>query len=198
MIYFLNGIIAEKQPNLAIIDVNGVGYAVGISSQTFAALPPTGANVFLYTYHHITETEQRLFGFLDRNEKALFELLITVKGVGPKLALSILSGMPASEIVGSISRQDAAMLARTPGIGKKTAERMVLELRDKVSVSGGTATAGGSSISTGSAAEAASALESLGFKRIDAENAISKVLKDNDATLETGEVVRKALQLLYK
>lgn len=198
MIYFLNGIIAEKQPNLAVIDVNGVGYAVGISSQTFVALPPTGANVFLYTYHHITETEQRLFGFLDRNEKTLFELLITVKGVGPKLALTILSGMPASEIVGSISRQDAAMLARTPGIGKKTAERMVLELRDKVSVSGGTATAGGSSISTGSAAEAASALESLGFKRIDAENAISKVLKDNDATLETGEVVRKALQLLYK
>lgn len=198
MIVFLNGKIAEKQPNKVIVDVNGVGYEAGISTQTFASLPPTGTTFFLHIYHHITDSEQRLFGFLNREEKSLFELLITVKGIGPRLALTILSGMSARDIAASIAHQDAAMLARTPGIGKKTAERLVLELRDKVSVGAdGNAAKSGSSPASGPSAEATSALESLGFKRQDAENAVSKVLKTENG-LETGELVRKALQLLYK
>ncbi|MCC5925704.1 MAG: Holliday junction branch migration protein RuvA [Bacteroidetes bacterium] len=200
MIAFLNGILAEKHPNKAIIDVSGVGYEAGISTQTFANLPHSGAEVRLLIYHHMTESEQRLFGFLDAAEKSLFELLITVKGVGPRLALTMLSGLPASEIAGSIARQDAVMLARTPGIGKKTAERLVLELKDKIGKgieSSGDSSLSASSIQPGPQSEAVSALESLGFKRSDAEKAVEAAINDG-APAETGELVRGALKRLYR
>lgn len=200
MIVFLHGVLAEKHPNKAIVDVSGVGYEAGISTQTFASLPQTGAEVRLLIYHHMTESEQRLFGFLDSTEKSLFELLITVKGVGPRLALTMLSGMPAREIVVSIARQDAIMLARTPGIGKKTAERLVLELKDKVSAGDGSLSAvssAGMLLPGGPEGEAISALEALGFKRADAEKAVS-LAKTDSASNETGEIVRAALKRLYK
>jgi Holliday junction DNA helicase RuvA len=200
MIVFLHGILAEKHPNKAIIDVSGVGYEAGISTQTFANLPKTGSDVRLLIYHHMTESEQRLFGFLDSTEKSLFELLITVKGVGPRLALTMLSGMPARDIVTSIARQDAVMLARTPGIGKKTAERLVLELKDKVGVASDAAdgtTSMGVLMLPGPKTEAVFALEALGFKRNDAEKAVELASTDSGSD-DTGELVRAALKRLYK
>lgn len=198
MIIFLKGILADKKPNRVTIDVNGVGYEAGISTQTYASLPPGGNELFLHIYHHMTESEQRLFGFVDLTEKSLFELLITVKGVGPRLALTILSGMQASEIVASINRQDAVMLARTPGIGKKTAERLILELRDKVTASTSPSTSAGVAVPASPKGEAIAALEALGFKRADAEAAIQKATTDDPGNTETGDLVRAGLRLLYK
>ena len=118
MIVSLKGILSEKHPHRIVVDVSGVGYEVGISTQAYSALPNTGDVTFLHIYHHITEAEQRLFGFINRNDKSLFEMLITVKGIGPKLALTIMSGMVTDDLVRAISSQDTAMLSRTPGIGK--------------------------------------------------------------------------------
>lgn len=201
MIVFLHGILADKQPNKAVIDVSGVGYEAGISTQTFASLPATGSEIRILTYHHMTESEQRLFGFIDSTEMSLFEMLIKVKGVGPRLALTILSGMPAHDIAGCIARQDAVMLARTPGIGKKTAERLVLELKDKVNAGSNTGTSntsGTTGFTASPHAEAISALEALGFKTDDAVKAVQKAGSDQKTGTETGDVVRAALQLLYK
>jgi holliday junction DNA helicase RuvA len=198
MIVTLNGILTEKKPHRIVIDVAGVGYEVGISTKTYSELPPEGKTALLRIYHHITESEQRLFGFTDQNDKIVFELLITVKGIGPRLALTIMSGMQTNDLIQAVSSQDTAYLARTPGIGKKTAERVVLELRDKL---GGQALSGGASLPKGSSGpqqESVSALEALGFKRIDAENAVSKVLKDTPEIKETGDLVRASLKHLYR
>ncbi|HAC14574.1 MAG TPA: Holliday junction branch migration protein RuvA [Bacteroidetes bacterium] len=199
MIVSLNGILAEKHPHRIVVDVSGVGYEIGISTQAYSALPNTGETTFLHIYHHITEAEQRLFGFINRNDKSLFEMLITVKGIGPKLALTIMSGMITDDLVRAISSQDTAMLSRTPGIGKKTAERLVLELRDKIGTAG-TQTSGstGSVTISGPEQEAISALEALGFKRIDAEKAVKQSISSATTKPETGELVRSALQLLYR
>lgn len=199
MIVSLNGILAEKHPNRVVMDVSGVGYEVGISTQAYDSLPETGKTAFLHIYHHSTESEQRLFGFVHRNDKSLFEMLITVKGIGPKLALTIMSGMLTDDLVRAIGKQDTAMLARTPGIGKKTAERLVVELKDKI----GTSIGSGSSFSasnqpSGPDQESVSALEALGFKRLDAEKAVAQVLKSNPELNDTGNLVRAALQLLYR
>lgn len=198
MIVSLNGILTEKKPHRIVIDVAGVGYEVGISTKTYSELPPEGNSALLRIYHHITESEQRLFGFTDQNDKSVFELLITVKGIGPRLALTIMSGMQTKDLVLAITQQDTAYLARTPGIGKKTAERVVLELRDKLGGSNYESSGPGSNIIAGPQQESLSALEALGFKRADAENAVSKVLKESPDTAETGDLVRAALKHLYR
>lgn len=197
MIVSLKGILQDKQPNRAVVDIQGVGYETGVSTQTFTTLPAIGEAVFLHIYHHITENEQRLFGFSNPHEKSTFELLITVKGIGPRLALTILSGMNTHDLASAITRQDTVMLARTPGIGKKTAERVVLELKDKFG-SVEAASGGAPSTPPGPVSEAASALEALGFKRSDAESALSKVRKEQPDLQDIGELVRSALKLLYR
>ena len=199
MIVSLKGILTEKHPHRIVVDVSGVGYEIGISTQAYSALPNTGETTFLHIYHHITEGEQRLFGFINRNDKSLFEMLITVKGIGPKLALTIMSGMITDDLVRAISSQDTAMLSRTPGIGKKTAERLVLELRDKIGSTGTQASgSAGSVVSSGPEQEAVSALEALGFKRLDAEKAVKQSMTSSTTKPETGDLVRSALQLLYR
>lgn len=199
MIVSLNGILTEKHPHRIVVDVSGVGYEVGISTQAYSALPNTGQTTFIHIYHHITETEQRLFGFMNRNDKSLFEKLITVKGIGPKLALTIMSGMLTDDLVRAIGSQDTAMLSRTPGIGKKTAERLVLELRDKIGATGSvSAISSGIAPVSGPEQEAVSALEALGFKRIDAEKAVKQTILSSPDQPDTGDLVRKALQLLYR
>jgi Holliday junction DNA helicase RuvA len=127
MIAYLKGILFDKQPNEVVVDVNGVGYQVGISTITYEKLPDKGQSIQLRIYHHFTESDQRLFGFITPEEKELFELLITVKNIGPRLALNILSGIDASQLVSIIASQDAHRLSQIPGIGKKTAERLLLE-----------------------------------------------------------------------
>src|SRR5215831_5421380 len=132
MIAHLRGKLLTKHPNQAIVETTGVGYDVTISVPTFSDLPAVGVDVALYIHTHVREDVIALYGFLRSSEKVLFEKLITVSGIGPKLAITILSGMPADEMVGAIRGNDVARLTRIPGIGKKTAERMVLELRDKL------------------------------------------------------------------
>src|SRR5215467_5646721 len=132
MIAHLRGTLLSKRPGQAIVETGGVGYDIAISVPTFSELPAAGASVALHIYTHVREDALQLYGFMHPAEKQLFEKLITVSGIGPKLAMTILSGMPADEMSAAIRGNDVARLTRIPGIGKKTAERMVLELRDKL------------------------------------------------------------------
>src|SRR5437763_13775411 len=132
MIAHLRGKLISRHPNQAIVDAAGVGYDVVISVPTFSELPSLGSEVSLHIHTHVREDQIALYGFLRPEEKELFEKLITVSGIGPKLAITILSGMPADGMVNAIRGNDLTRLTKIPGIGKKTAERMVLELRDKL------------------------------------------------------------------
>jgi len=198
MIAFLKGYIEEKREGIVILDVSGVGYEVEISSITQEQLESAGSEVKLLIYHHITDSDQRLFGFFSTDEKALFEKLITVKGVGPKLGLTILSGLPADQLIGAITNAEAATLSKVPGIGKKTAERIIVELKDKLAEyaasAGVTPT---SSSESGVMGEAISALEALGFKKKESEQAVLKALK-NSGSENASIVIKKALASLNK
>lgn len=199
MIAYLKGNLAVKEPNSAILDVSGVGYKVGISLQTYEQLPKTDVDLKLHIYHHITENAQSLFGFYTKDEQRLFELLITVKGVGPKLGLTILSGLPVSDLESAIMNQDAVRLSKIPGIGKKSAERMILELKDKIGkVTGSVSSSTGDAIPQGDLrGEAISALEALGYKRNMAEKAVLKVFPGLDeANKNVSGLIKAALKAL--
>lgn len=199
MIAYLKGALAEKHRDFAILEVTGVGYEIEISTQTFEQLPPEGEELKLLIYHHITDNDQRLFGFSSPEEKELFELLITVKGVGPKLGLTILSGLPAPQITAAIVQSDKSVLTQISGIGKKTAERMLLELKDKITdISAEVATSSGASVSGNLKQEAVSALESLGFRKRDAEKAVNSAAGDNGSIDDVQQLVKKALSLLNR
>lgn len=198
MIAFLKGSIHSKAESQLIVTVRDVGYQLEVSTQTLQQLPAEGEETELLVYHHITDNDQRLFGFADQEEKNLFELLITVKGVGPKLGLTILSGLPAQEIIRAIVQEDKNTLSGITGIGKKTAQRMILELKDKMSELQ-------ESMSFDSAAgparavreEAVSALQSLGFKKRKAEKAITHAAGSNgDGDVQS--LVKFALSRLKK
>ena len=141
MIAHLRGRLIAKHPNQAIVETGGVGYDVVISVPTFSELPGIGGEVALHIHTHVREDQIALFGFVRPEEKQLFEKLLNVSGIGPKLAITILSGMAAPDMVAAIKGNDVAKLTRIPGIGKKTAERMVLELRDKLENFGATPSA---------------------------------------------------------
>src|SRR3954464_13658975 len=132
MIAHLRGRVLSKRPSHAVVDVNGVGSEIAISVPTFSELPNAGGEVSLHIHTHVREDALSLYGFLRPQEKELFERLISVSGIGPKLAITVLSGMQAEKMVAAIRGNDIAALTKIPGIGKKTAERMVLELRDKL------------------------------------------------------------------
>lgn len=197
MIAYLKGIVHSKAENQLVLDVHDVGYLLEISTQTLEELPAKGEEAELLVHHHITDNDQRLFGFLGQNEKDLFELLITVKGVGPKLGLTILSGLPAEEITGAIVQQDKGTLSQIKGIGKKTAERMILELKDKVSeMVDATYTPSSSAVSGDLKQEAISALQSLGFKKRDSEKAVGMAVKNGQSAENVQELVKRALAQL--
>ncbi len=197
MIAYLKGIVHNKAENQLVLDVHDVGYLLEISTQTLEELPAKGEEVELLVHHHITDNDQRLFGFLGQNEKDLFELLITVKGVGPKLGLTILSGLPAEEITGAIVQKDKGTLSQIKGIGKKTAERMILELKDKVSeMVDATYTSTSSVVSGDLKKEAISALQSLGFKKRDSEKAVGMAVKNGQSADNVQELVKQALAQL--
>src|SRR5579864_4512205 len=132
MIALLRGLLLEKHPNQAIVETGGVGYDVTIPVSTFTHLPDAGAEVRLRIHTHVREDALALYGFLTADEKALFEKLISVSGIGPTAAVKILSGLPAPDLIRAIQRGEVERLVRVPGVGKKTAERLVLELRDKL------------------------------------------------------------------
>jgi Holliday junction DNA helicase RuvA len=172
MIAHLRGKLLLKHPNQAIVETTGVGYDVTISVPTFSDLPAVGSEVALHIHTHVREDALALYGFLRSSEKSLFEKLITVSGIGPKLAITILSGMAADEMVGAIRGNDIAKLTRIPGIGRKTAERMVLELRDKLPEASAAAVAAVPAVNAVEE-DVLSALLNLGYQRAAAEKALA-------------------------
>ena len=187
----LAGTLTEKSPDGLVVDVGGVGYAVQVSLQTFADLPPAGASVRLLVHTEVREDAIELIGFVVAEERALFHLLRRVKGLGPRTALVVLSGMPLADLVATIADGDAARLQTIPGVGKKFAERIVVECREGA----GLLVAGAprrEAVVSGDAVvdEAISALVNLGYKRAEAERAVQRV--GRPAPLE--DVVRAALQ----
>jgi holliday junction DNA helicase RuvA len=197
MIAFLNGILSSKKEDELIIDVSGIGYRVEISSQTHSTLPDTGKELKILIYHHFTDSDQRLFGFATGKEKNLFERLITVKGIGPKLGLTILSGMPAPNLMEAIVTQDTSALAGISGIGKKTAERMVLELKDKLFDESQPSVSTGSTESRSKREEALSALEALGFRKREAEQMINQIMAGSKEST-VSDIVKQALVQLKR
>jgi Holliday junction DNA helicase RuvA len=187
----LRGKLDSKAPGLVLVDVGGVLYEVAVSLQSFARLPAEGSSVRLDIVTHLREDGITLFGFLDRAEKSVFNLLRSVNGVGPKLALNILSGLAASDLRGALAGGDVQRLVRVPGVGKKIAERLVLELRERAreeEAASGVAPA--TSDVERRDQEAVSALVNLGYRRADAE----KVLAAVDAEVPLEEAIREALR----
>jgi len=199
MIALLRGVLLEKHPNQAIVEVGGVGYDVTIPVSTFTHLPDQGAEVRLRIHTHVREDALSLYGFLTQDEKALFEKLIGVSGIGPTLAVKILSGVAAPDLIHSIRRGEVDRLVRIPGIGKKTSERMVLELRDKLP-----AVVGDEPETPAAAAlspidqDVLSALLNLGCARPQAEAAVRKAKAAAGAgeTADFEPLFRRALELV--
>ena len=182
-----------------VVETAGVGYEVNISVPTYSELPGTGSEVALHIYTHVREDVFALYGFLRPAEKKLFEKLITVSGIGPKLAITILSGMAADEMADAIRRNDLARLTRIPGIGKKTAERMVLELRDKLPEATGQSSLVAPAIS-GIEEDVLSALVNLGYQRPAAERTLERIVKTGGAgkTRSFDAIFREVLAALSK
>ncbi len=177
MIARLSGTLLEARPEAVVLDVGGVGYAVAIPLGTYAALPAAGAKATLFVHTHVREDAIALFGFATAEERALFEKLLSVSGIGPKVALAVLSGLPIGELVAAIAAQDARRLATIPGIGKKLAERLALELKDKVGPAAAGPGGAGTPPRSGLASDAVSALVNLGYKPAHAEAAVEAAAK---------------------
>ncbi len=200
MIAFLRGRLLEKHPNQVIVETGGVGYDVVIPVSTFSSLPDAGAEVKLRVYTHVREDTLALFGFLTVEEKAIFEKLISISGIGPSLAIKVLSGMAASELTAAIRNGSVEQLVRIPGVGKKTAERIVLELKDKLEAIGLAAAAGvpaptAASVLSLIEQDVLSALMNLGCNRATAEAAVRKA-KTAGAPAEFEPLFRKSLELV--
>jgi holliday junction DNA helicase RuvA len=187
----LRGKLAEKEPARVVIDVGGVGYEVFIPTTTFTAMPNAGAEVSLDIHTHVREDALSLYGFSSRQERRVFERLISISGIGPKLAVTILSGGSVEGLVGAIRRGDLARLTSIPGVGKKTAERIVVELKDKLQEF--TEEPAKPVVET----DVLSALENLGYSRPMAEAAVRRAANgDEDAAFDV--LFKRALQILTK
>jgi Holliday junction DNA helicase RuvA len=192
----LEGVLAEKRPDALLLDVGGVGYEVEAPLPVFYDLPPTGSEITLFTQLIVREDAHILFGFRTERDRRLFRDLLKVSNVGPKLALALLSGMSVDNFLMCIEAQDVDSLVRIPGVGRKTAERLVVEMRDRVKAFGEFASVaivgGGTQPATiGPQAEAFSALVALGYKPAE----VTRLLKGIDASVQTTEeLIRKALQ----
>jgi Holliday junction DNA helicase RuvA len=195
MIAHLRGRLLTKHPNQVVVETGGVGYEVNISVPTFSELPANGSEVALFIHTHVREDLIALYGFLHPAEKQLFEKLMTVSGIGAKLAITILSGMAADEMAGAIRGNDLARLTRIPGIGRKTAERMVLELRDKLPPVVGTTTPAAPVSATEE--DVLSALVNLGYQRAAAEKILAVVVKSGKSN-SFDAMFREALAGLSK
>jgi holliday junction DNA helicase RuvA len=194
MIAHLRGKLLVKHPNRIVLETGGVGYEVTISVPTFSDLPAPGSEVALHVYTHVREDVIALYGFLHPAEKELFEKLMTVSGIGAKLAITILSGMAADEMAGAIRANDVARLTKIPGIGKKTAERMVLELRDKLPVK--ESAASGPAAKDALEEDVVSALVNLGYPAPAAQKALASL--DQGKAKSFDSAFRGALAALSK
>lgn len=192
MIGRLSGVLLEKNPPQVLVDVNGVGYEVEVPMSTFYNLPDTGAKVTLLTQFVVREDAQLLYGFLTAREREGFRQLVKVSGIGAKSALGILSGLSVDDLASAIAAQDTALLVKIPGIGKKTAERLLLELRDKFSFAGSTASLSGQPASSGN--DVLNALLALGYNEREALTAIKQL----PAGVSVSDGIRQALKTLSK
>ncbi len=197
MIAYVSGTLTEKHPTEAIIDVGGLGYRLLIPTSSFEKLPAQGESARLHTTLIVREDSQTLYGFATVAERRTFETMIGVSGVGPKLALALLSGMSPSELRDVVLAEDAGMLTRIPGVGKKTAERLIVELRDKLSKMDGLGSNGYSG-SDGeimlARSDARAGLEALGLSRAEAEKRIRVVLRDHPDVSSAEDLIRTALR----
>ena len=195
MIYSVRGILTAVEPSLAVVECAGVGYALRISAMTLSRLPGIGAEVKLFTYLHISENAVELFGFFDQNERSCFKMLLTVTRVGPKAALSVLSQVTPERFALCVASGDAKTIAKAPGIGLKTAQRILLELKDKMSkdqAASGLADFAPAPGDSSNAGEAISALVVLGYSQSEAASVIMKL----DAALSVEEMIKAGLRAL--
>ena len=201
MFDFFSGTLHTKTPARIVVDVGGVGYELTVPVSTYEKLPETGSAVHVLAYFHVTESHQHLFGFQTEEERALFRMLIAISGIGPKIALSILSGVGGKEFRRAVICGDLDALTQISGIGRKTAERLVVELREKIVLEGGTErelTEGASAVGS-VAQDSVSALMGLGYRRHEAGAAVEKVfqtLMTKRASLSVEEVIKASLKLL--
>ena len=196
MIARLEGELLDKQAPCVLIDVNGVGYEVNVSLNTLVSLPEIGANLALLTYFVVREDAQTLYGFISSRERELFRALIKVNGVGPKMALGILSGMTVDEFSTAVFSEDIGLLVKLPGVGKKTAERLVIEMRDIIDSVGLTSAIDSSNENKDVRLEAEGALISLGYKQQDVSKIMSKLDLKSVSTAE--DIIRLALKSIAK
>jgi len=193
MIGRLTGVLARKEPPSLLLDVNGVGYELDAPMSTFYDLPATGDRVTLYTHLVVREDAHLLYGFSRESQRQLFRNLLKVNGVGPRVALAVLSGLSEQELITCLAHEDIARLIKVPGIGRKTAERLVIELRDKVDLAGApmAGAARPASVPADPVQEAISALIALGYKPVEASRAVSLVPQ---AGLRSEDIIRAALK----
>ena len=193
MIGRLTGRLAEKAPDHLLLDVNGVGYVVAIPLSTFYELPEPDSPTTLWIHTHVREDTLALYGFLSQRERSLFLLLLTVNGIGPRVALTVLSGMPPAELVEALRKQDVRRLVAVPGVGKKTAERMVLELSEKAQKFSEPPPAG--TPPSVAADDVISALVNLGYRKNEAERAVEGIARTG-APVDFGDYLKAALKKL--
>jgi holliday junction DNA helicase RuvA len=191
----LSGIVAEKGEAHAVVDVGGVGYLVHLSAVSLAALPPQGGAATLRTYTNVRQDAIDLFGFASEDEEAVFRALIDVKGVGPRAAQNILSGIQAKDLAQAVAQGDVARLTKVPGVGKKTAERLVVELKEKLAVLARAAGPARAAPGAGALEQLRTALLNLGYKPPQADSAVD-ALRDGAEGRKLDELVREALKLL--
>ncbi len=199
MISRLTGILAAKRAPQILIDCNGVGYEADVSMTTFYQLPEVGEQVSIWTHLVVKEDSHSLVGFKGESERRLFRQLIRINGVGPKLALAILSGIDDQQFALCVANGDVAMLTRLPGVGKKTAERLIIEMRDKVEAPTGDSPLQQVAATAQSAvSEAVEALQALGYRPAEAEKMISRAQQQEDAAVNASQLIKKALQASVK
>ena len=198
MIAYVSGTLTTKQTEEVIVDVNGIGYRVLIPVSTYQSLPAQGEDVQLHTYQHVREDALTLYGFASEGERTVFEIMLGVSGVGPKLALSALSSMTPTQLRDHVVEGDTSQLTEISGVGRKTADRLIVELRDKLTgldvFDGSAPVSGGSEVRAEARADALAALESLGLSRADAERALRKVLRNNSGIQSADKLVQLALK----
>lgn len=197
MIAYIRGTLTEKDPTRVVIEAAGVGYELVISLSTYEALPREGAEAKLLTYHCVREDDEILFGFASEQEKEMFVKLTSVSGVGPKIAISILSGSTLGELALAISTNDAKRISSIKGVGKKTAEKICVELRDKVSALDAASLAGGNSAGGAESAvlrDAVAALRALGFNEETSSKMVTDVLAKDPSVDSVERIVRLALK----
>ncbi len=198
MITFLSGKLVEKRPTAAIVEVQGIGYHVNIPTSSFDKLPEVGKDSYLFTILHVREDAMQLFGFVTQDERRIFETMLSVSGIGPKLALAALSVMSPADLRRHVVDEDIPMLTRIPGVGRKTAERMIVELKDRMAALDEFEPASflrtGDSDLAEARADALAALVSLGFGRTAAEKTLRKAIKKEPNLRSTEDMIRAALR----